>query len=86
MAKSSKRDTVTYELKNGNELLYVGTTNDLDRRLAEHKAAGKSFTGHKVTSPKRTEVGAKRKEAERLATYRQNHGNRNPKDNKDSDG
>lgn len=81
----SKMDTVTYELKNGNEVLYVGTTNNPERRKREHIASGKKFKRMNITSRKMTEQGAKKKESERLATYRKNNG-RNPKYNKDSDG
>lgn len=83
MAK--KRDTVTYELKKGNKVFYVGTTNDPERREQEHKEEGKQFGHMSVTSIRMTDEGAKKKEAERLATYRKNQGN-NPKYNKDSDG
>ncbi len=83
MAK--KRDTFTYELKQGNKVLYVGTTNDPDRRERQHRKEGKNFGHMKVTSRRMTKDGAKKKEAERLATYRKNQG-RNPDHNKDSDG
>lgn len=86
MAKTPQRNTVTYELKNRNEVLYVGTTNDPERRMAEHQAAGKKFSKMTITSRKMTEQGAKKKEAQRLETYRQNHNQRNPKYNKDTDG
>ena len=82
---SKKKDTVTYELKDGNKVVYVGTTNDPERREKEHRAGGKKFGRMNVTSRKMTEDGAKKKEAERLATYRRNQGE-NPKYNKDSDG
>lgn len=80
-----KQDTVTYELKQGNKVVYVGTTTDPERRLKEHEDEGKNFTHMKVTSRRMTEDGAKKKEAERLATYRKNQ-RKNPKYNKDSDG
>ncbi|MGI9345020.1 MAG: GIY-YIG nuclease family protein [Gammaproteobacteria bacterium] len=83
MAK--KRDTVTYELKKGNEVLYVGITNDPARREQEHKNEGKKFTRMNVTSNRMTKDGAERKEQNRLSTYRKNQG-KNPKYNKDDDG
>ena len=82
---SKKRDTVTYELKKGNQVLYVGTTNDPDRREQEHLAAGKEFGHINITSRRMTNDGAKKKEAVRLQTFRKNQG-RNPLYNKDSDG
>ena len=82
---SRKRDTVTYELKKGNEVLYVGTTNNPERREQEHKNEGKQFSKMKITSRRMTEEGAKQKESERLKKYRKNQG-KNPRYNKDSDG
>ncbi len=81
----AKRDTVTYELKQGNKVVYVGTTNDPERREAEHKKAGKSFGNMNVTSRKMTEAGAMKKEKEKLETYRKNQG-KNPKYNKNKEG
>ncbi len=83
MAK--KQDTVTYELKDGNKVVYVGTTNDPERREQEHRDGGKRFGHMNVTSRRMTEDGATKKEADKLATYRKNQG-KNPKYNKDSDG
>lgn len=80
-----KRDTVTYELKDGNKIVYIGTTNNPERRLKEHEREGKDFSKMIITSVKMTKEGAKRKEGEQLETYRKNQG-RNPKYNKDSDG
>lgn len=79
------QDTVTYELKQGRKVVYVGTTNSPERREQEHEGAGKQFSHMNITSRRMTEEGAKRKEASRLATYRKNQGI-NPKYNKDSDG
>ena len=82
---ATQRDTVTYELKDGNRVVYVGTTNDPERREAEHKNNGKEFTNMTITSVKMSDDSAKKRESERLATYRRNQG-KNPKYNKDSDG
>ena len=80
------QDTYVYELIDGNEVVYIGTTNDPGRREREHRDEGKKFSRLKPISRRMTEDGAKKKEAERLATYRKNHQGRNPKDNEDSDG
>ena len=82
---TKKQNTVTYELKQGNKVVYVGTTNDPGRREQEHVEAGKEFSHMKITSRRMTEEGAMKKEEERLKTYRQNQGV-NPKYNKDSNG
>lgn len=80
-----KRDTVIYELKQGKKVVYKGTTNNPERREAEHKAQGKRFTKMNVTSRKMTEEGAKKQEAKSLDTYKRNQG-KLPRYNKDSDG
>ncbi len=64
MAK--KRDTVTYELRQGNKVVYVGTTNDPERRQNEHRDQGKKFGKMTITSKKMTSEGAQKKESERL--------------------
>lgn len=84
MAK--KRDTVTYELKEGKKVVYRGTTNDPEKRESDHRFSGKRFTKMTITSRKMTEEGAKKKEAESLEKYRISHEGKNPKYNKDSDG
>ena len=81
-----KRDTVTYDLKDGGKIVYRGTTDDPERRSEEHKEDGKKFTKLTVTSRKMSEDGAKQKETETLERYRKSHGGKNPKYNKDSDG
>lgn len=85
MAEKNK-DTVTYDLKRGNEVVYRGTTNDPARREREHKEEGKNFTHMRVTSKPMTEQGAMRKEAEQLKTYRKSHHGQNPEYNEDNDG
>ena len=84
MAK--KRSTQTYRLKDGKKTVYIGTTNDSERREEEHKEEGKKFTKLEPTSRKMTEDGAKQKEGDQLETFRKGHRGENPKYNKDSDG
>ena len=83
---TKKRDTVTYDLKDGGKIVYRGTTNDLERRVEQHRREGKKFTHFLQTSRKMTEEGARKKETENLERFRRNHGGKNPKYNKDSDG
>ena len=82
----SNRDTVTYELKQGNTVVYVGTTNNPERRQQEHEKLGKNFSSINITSRKMTEEGAMKKEADRLDTYRKNHKGSNPKYNETTNG
>ena len=82
----NKLDTVTYELKQGNQVVYVGTTNNPERRQQEHENLGKKFSSMNITSRKMTEDGAMKKEAARLETYRKNHQGVNPRYNKNNEG
>ncbi len=81
-----KRDTRTYDLKDKGKIVYRGTTNDLKRREEEHKREGKKFDKIHPTSNPMTKENAKKREAEKLATYRKGHDNKNHKYNKDNDG
>lgn len=87
MSKSSKRDTLTYKLTgHRGETLYIGTTNNPERREQEHRNEGKNFVNLIPTSRRMTSEGAINKETKQLGTYRQGHKGRNPRYNKDSDG
>lgn len=76
-----KRDYVLYELRKGREIVYFGITNEPDRREVEHKQ-DKDFTSMNVITPKLTLESAKKREAERVETYKSNHGGKPPKYNK----
>ena len=78
-------DTYVYELKQGNKVVYIGTTNDPKQREQQHRKDGKEFDKLVPISRRMTKEGAKNKEAERLDTYRENQG-KNPRYNKDTDG
>lgn len=84
MAK--KRDTVTYNLKDGRTIVYKGTTNDPEQREQQHRDDGKRFTLLEVTSRRLTEESASERESAQLQQYRSNHGGQNPRYNKDTDG
>ncbi len=82
---TKKRKDVTYRLKQGHETVYIGTTNDPERREEQHHEEGKRFTRMEIASRRMTKDGAKQKEAEQLQNFGSNHG-KNPRYNKDSDG
>ena len=83
---SKKHDNVLYALKQGNKIVYFGTTNNRERREQEHKDNGKKFSKMEILSRRMTEEGAKRKEAEKIKAYKKNNRGKKPKYNKDSDG
>ena len=80
------RDTVTYDLKKGREVVYRGATNNPERREQEHRDAGLAFDRLVQTSRRMTPEGAKGREEKSLETHRRGHGGRNPKYNQDDDG
>ena len=80
-----QRDTVTYLLRDGGKIVYVGVTDDLRRREQEHRNEGKRFTRAPAITRVTTKEKAKEVERERLKIYRRYNG-KNPKYNRDSDG
>ena len=80
--RKKRRDTVTYDLKRGQKVVYRGSTRNTKAREQMHRAEGKTFDRLVETSGRMTESGAKRKEAEKLETYRKWHDGRNPQYNK----
>jgi len=82
-----KSDTANYNLKKGNKVVYKGTTSqDLEKRAAQHKAQGKKFDKIEKVGRIKTEKNAMKDEATQLKTYRKNHKGKNPKYNKTKEG
>lgn len=71
------RDTFRYELHQGNTVVYVGITNDPERRMAEHQA-NKDFGSMVVKGPAVSRTTAEKWEENRIATYKRNHGGERP--------
>ncbi|MDA7956057.1 MAG: GIY-YIG nuclease family protein [Gammaproteobacteria bacterium] len=76
-------DTVAYQLKDGNAIVYIGITNDPEGREKAHRKDRKKFTRMEI-SRRMTRSGAQRLEEKMLADYRRSHGGKNPKYNKTS--
>ena len=77
----SIRDTYKYELRDRNRVVYIGITNDPDRREEHHRAEGKRFSRMWLIGRQTTRAAAERWEEERLASYRRSHGGKNPRYN-----
>ena len=75
------RDTWLYELKESRKTVYIGISNDPDRRLAEHERSGKKFTHMNITSVALTRESAEQREAEKIQKYQRQHGGAPPKHN-----
>ncbi len=78
----AKRDNHRYELRDKGKIVYVGITDDPDRRQGEHKNEGKRFTSMNVVGPAVTQGSAEKWEEERLQKYRKSHSGKNPRYNK----
>lgn len=75
-----------YLLRDGPRIVYVGITDDAERRRAEHEREGKEFTAMSIQGPVVTENTARKWEQDTLEQYRRNHGGRNPKYNQTDQG
>lgn len=82
----SKRDTFKYELYNGKRLVYVGTTNDLNRRESEHRNDGMEFTSMRKIGNATTKEAAGEWEENRIGIYKNSHGGDRPKYNQNDSG
>ena len=86
MSNSKKRDTFTYQLKQGKAVVYIGETNDIEATEQRHLADGKKFSKIVKTSVKMKKESAENRETENLEKYRKNHKGKNPKYNKTDNG
>ena len=76
------RDTWLYEVKDGNEIVYYGISQDPDKRAIQHSNAGKRFTHINVRSVALTRESAENREKQEIQRYQRQHGGRSPKYNK----
>ena len=81
----TSRNCVKYKLKTGKKTCYHGITNNLNRRVAEHKKTKKFTTAVKV-GKKCTRSSAAKWERQSLSAYRKNHNGKNPRYNKTKNG
>lgn len=68
-----KRNTVVYELYDKGKKVYIGITDDPERRREEHKK-DKKFDTMKIVTGKRTEESAHQEEQRRLEVYKKRTG------------
>lgn len=77
----SARNNYRYELRDGHKLVYVGITDDPERREQEHREERQRFGSMNVVGPSVTRQSAEQWEEERLEQYRGTHGGKNPRYN-----
>lgn len=70
---SEKRDTVVYELYDKGKKVYIGITDDPERRKQEHKQ-NKKFDRMKIVTGKRKEESARKEEQRRIEMYQKKIG------------
>lgn len=80
------RDTFKYRIKDGNEIIYYGITNDLERREQEHRSDGMDFTKMEKIGIATTHDAASTWEEQNIQRYAQQHGGRLPRENKNLSG
>ena len=80
------RNIYKYELKKGNKLVYVGITNNPERRKNEHLLEGKDFDKMNLVGRVSTLKGAFEWDTDRIHTYMNNHNGETPKYNKNTTG
>lgn len=80
------RDTIRYYLQDGNEKTYIGITDDLERRTAEHRNDGLKFTSVHKVGPIVSRDTANEWEERSIDTYKRGHGGKRPRDNRNDSG
>ena len=73
-----KKDYAVYKLKKGNEIVYIGITNDFTRKINEHMNDDKEFTTFDFVKGWYTQKEAKKIEALELSVYKNTHKYRFP--------
>ena len=80
-----ERKTTKYVLTKGNKKVYIGITDNPERREAEHRQ-DKDFDKMKIVGRPSTRNGAEQWETEAIHTYMKNHEGKTPKYNQNSSG
>lgn len=80
------RNTYKYILKDGNEIVDYGITNDLERREQEHRSEGLKFTKMEKVGIATTREAAGAWEEACILHYKDTHGGRRPRYNQNDSG
>jgi len=80
--KRKKRDTYIYQLKEGRKIVYVGITNNPNRRAIEHDNTGKEFTHVLLIRGPMSRERAEKLEKEYIQKYKRGHKGKPPRYNK----
>ena len=77
---TKKRDTSRYTLRDGQKKVYIGKTDNPERREAEHRQ-DKKFDRMQIEGPRVSDETALQWEKEAIEKYRKGHGGKPPKYN-----
>lgn len=80
------RDTNKYILTQGGKTVYVGITNDLGRREAEHRNVGMKFDNIEKVGRMTTREAAGAWEKQAIQQYKNEHRGRRPRYNQNDSG
>jgi hypothetical protein len=83
--KMTNKKNVTYKLVKNKKAVYIGTTNNPNRRNNEHSRSGKNYDYLEVTSYGISKNEAERRESRNLNSYKKATGKK-PTYNKTSNG
>lgn len=75
------RDTWLYELRDGNEIVYYGISNNPESRAIQHANSGKKFTHVNIKSVALTKRSAEKREKEEIQRYQKQHGGKSSRYN-----
>jgi len=79
--KRAKRDTYLYTLRQGNRIVYIGTTKEPQQREQQHRSEDKKFNRMAISFPCSEKIALER-EQERIQAYQRSHRGRKPRYNK----
>lgn len=80
------RNTTKYVIKDGNEIVYYGISDDPVRREQEHRNEGMKFTSFQKVGNVTTRDAAGAWEEERIKHYMSQHGGNRPRYNHNDTG
>lgn len=77
-----KRNYYRYILKRGKKIVYFGVTNDLKRRVSEHKREGLKFTSMSKNGPAVSKQSAFNWKRDSIKKYKKSHASKSAEYNK----
>ncbi len=86
IARMGQQKSKTYALYQGRKKIYIGESENPERRAEQHRDEGKVFDRLEVTSRSINKDNAQKRQADQLETFRRGHKGQNPKYNETDEG